>query len=72
MFVDSLPICSVAFLLRIVLSRGVEQDVFFQTPHLVSEDTSTRLILVLAEAVLIRACGCCLDVVQGVNKISLC
>ena len=38
---DSLPICSAAFLLRIVLSRGVEQD-FFQTPHLFSEDTKTE------------------------------
>ena len=39
---DSLPICSAAFLLRIVLSCGVEQDFFFQTPHLFSEDTKTK------------------------------
>ena len=33
--------------------------------------SASRIILVLAEAVLISACGCCLDIVRGVNKVSL-
>ena len=34
--------------------------------------SASRIILVSAEAVLVRACGCCLDIVRGVNEISLC
>ena len=34
--------------------------------------SASRVSLVLAEAVFIRASGCCLDIVQGVDKVSLC